>query len=114
MRPAASRFTSCPPARSRSRGYAETVASWFGQEARLSFLPFEEWRAAASEEDAAATWSHLAHSPCASIEAARAAFGYSPRFSSLEAVREALAWLLAAGLVDTAGRRLDGAATAPR
>ncbi|HSW51023.1 MAG TPA: NAD-dependent epimerase/dehydratase family protein, partial [Bryobacteraceae bacterium] len=26
------------------RGYAEAVASWFGKEAKLTFLPWEEWR----------------------------------------------------------------------
>ncbi|HXJ38893.1 MAG TPA: NAD-dependent epimerase/dehydratase family protein, partial [Bryobacteraceae bacterium] len=33
-------------------GYAETVASWFGREANLKFLGWEEWRYTVSEADA--------------------------------------------------------------
>ena len=27
-----------------ARGYAEAMAAWFGQEARLSYLPWREWK----------------------------------------------------------------------
>jgi len=33
-------------------GYAREVAAWFGKEAELKLVPWEEWRAHASEEDA--------------------------------------------------------------
>ncbi|WP_273846112.1 NAD-dependent epimerase/dehydratase family protein [Rubrobacter calidifluminis] len=72
------------------RGYAEAVAGWFGREAHLRFVPFEEWRGGVSEEAAEATWDHIAHSPNCSIEKARRLLGYEPRYTSLEAVREAL------------------------
>ena len=52
-----------------------------------------------SEEDALATWDHLAHSPCASIEKARRLLGYQPRYTSLQAVREAVEWLVEHGIV---------------
>src|SRR5450631_1144639 len=32
------------PAAVSMAGYAEAVASWFGQQARIRFLPWEEWR----------------------------------------------------------------------
>jgi nucleoside-diphosphate-sugar epimerase len=78
-------------------GFARAVAGWFGREANLRLLPWEEWRRTVSPEHASATWDHIAHSPCASIDKARRLLGYTPRYSSLEGVREALAWLIAEG-----------------
>jgi nucleoside-diphosphate-sugar epimerase len=77
------------------RGFAEAVASWFGKEARLKFLPFEEWRRGELPADAEQTWDHIAHSPNASIDKARRLLGYAPRRSSLDAVRESVDWLVA-------------------
>lgn len=41
------------------------------------------------------TWDHIAHSPNSSIAKAERLLGYRPRYSSLDAVREALDWLAA-------------------
>ncbi|GAB4515733.1 MAG: SDR family oxidoreductase [Anaerolineae bacterium] len=82
------------PAAVTLRGYAESVASWFGRQANLRFLPWEEWRKTVSEEEARATWDHIAHSPNCSIEKARRLLGYEPRYSSLEAVYESVRWLV--------------------
>lgn len=76
------------------RGYAEALASWFGHSPRLRFVPWVEWKKGVPEEDAAATWDHIAHSPSCSIEKARRLLGYEPRYTSLEAVREAAEWLV--------------------
>jgi len=81
------------------RGYAETVASWFNQPARLRFLPWEEWNKTVSKDDAAATWDHIAHSPACSIEKARRMIKYEPRYSSFQAVKESLDWAVAHGVV---------------
>ncbi len=85
------------PAALTLRGYAETVAGWFGREARLSFLPWEEWRTGVSERDAQVTWDHIAHSPNCSIEKARRLIAYAPRYRSAEAVREAVDAAIASG-----------------
>ncbi len=53
------------------RGYAETVASWFGKEAKLKFSAGDEWKADFSEEDIQITWDHILHSPNCSIEKAK-------------------------------------------
>jgi len=82
------------------RGYAESMYRHFGQEHRLSFLPWDEWRKTVQEKDAEVTWDHIAHSPNASIEKARRLLGYEPRYSSLEAVQESVDWLVARGLLD--------------
>lgn len=71
-------------------GYAESVAQWFGREARIRFVPWEAWRETASEKDAQVTWDHIARSPNCSIEKARRLLDYRPRYRSLDAIREAL------------------------
>ncbi len=82
------------PAALTLRGYAEAMAAWFGQPARLRFIPWEEWRTAVSEEEAGATWDHIAHSPNCSIAKAQRLLDYRPRYSSLQAVYEAVSWLI--------------------
>ncbi len=90
-------FHAVSPAAVTLRGYAERMARWFGREAALTYLPWEEWKKTVSPSDAAATWDHLAHSPCCSIEKARRLLGYQPRYESLEAVCESVAWLAGHG-----------------
>ena len=85
------------PAACTLRGYAEAVSAWFGHEPLLSYLPWEEWRKTVAQEDAAATWDHITHSPNCSIAKASRLIGYQPRYTSFEAVFEALAWLLQNG-----------------
>jgi len=92
-------FHTVSPAAVTLRGYAEAVYGWFGQEPRLTYLPWEEWKQARTEDEARATWDHIAHSPNCSIDKARRLLGYEPRYTSFEAVREALDWLIAAGQV---------------
>jgi nucleoside-diphosphate-sugar epimerase len=90
------------PAALSMAGYAEAVAGWFGQEARIRFLPWQEWRTTVSEADASKTWDHIARSPSCSIEKARRLIDYQPRYSSLEAVRESVLWLAANRVIDVA------------
>jgi nucleoside-diphosphate-sugar epimerase len=82
------------PAALSLRGYAEAVAGWFGQPANLRYLPWDEWRATVSPEDAGATWDHIAHSPNCSIAKAQRFLDYRPRYSSLQAVYESVQWLI--------------------
>jgi nucleoside-diphosphate-sugar epimerase len=71
-------------------GYAETVASWYGQQARIRFLPWEEWRSNVTEREAEITWDHIARSPHCSMARAQALLGYEPGYTSLEAIQESL------------------------
>jgi nucleoside-diphosphate-sugar epimerase len=87
-------FHAVSPAALTLRGYAEAVFSWFGNKAKLRFLSWDEWRNTVSQEEAAATWEHIARSPNCSIAKARRLLDYQPRFSSLEAVYESLRWLI--------------------
>lgn len=72
------------------RGYANAMARWFGQEAKLNFLPWEEWKKTVNQRDAELTWDHIAHSPNGSILKAKKLLNYHPRYSSLQAVQEAI------------------------
>lgn len=81
------------PAALTLRGYAESVAAWYGRTADLRFLPWDDWKDTVGADEAEAAWDHLAHSPNCSIDKARRLLGYSPRYTSLEAVREAVEWL---------------------
>jgi nucleoside-diphosphate-sugar epimerase len=82
------------PAALTLRGYAEAMAAWFGQPAQLRFVSWEEWQKTATPDEIQATWDHLAHSPNCSIEKARRLLNYQPRYSSLQAVQEAVEWLI--------------------
>jgi nucleoside-diphosphate-sugar epimerase len=94
-------FHTVSPAAISLRGYAESMARWFGREPRLKFLPWPEWKALQSEEEATATWEHIYRSPNSSIDKARRLLGYEPRYTSLEAVYESVTWLIEQGIVET-------------
>jgi nucleoside-diphosphate-sugar epimerase len=87
------------PAAITLRGYAEAMADWFGEPARLQFLPWETWWNTVSKTDAQATWDHIAHSPNCSIAKAQRMIHYQPRYSSLQAVQEAVSWMVANGMI---------------
>jgi nucleoside-diphosphate-sugar epimerase len=87
------------PAAITLRGYAERVSAWFGRPAKLRFLPWEQWKKTVSEEDAWYTWDHIAHSPNCSIAKAERHLGYTPRYTSLEAVYESVQWLIEQGVI---------------
>ena len=82
------------------RGYAEAMYRWFGHQPNLGFAPYADWARAQSADDAQATWEHIARSPNCSIEKGRRLLGYAPRYTSLEAVQEAVTWLVADGQVE--------------
>ena len=81
------------------RGYAEAMYRWFGQEPRLSFEPFDQWKQRLTESDAHSSWGHIMRSSCVSIEKSRQRLGYSPRFSSLEAIQQSVSALIASGRI---------------
>lgn len=72
------------------REYAESAASWFEREASLEFLPWDEWRSTVSDKAAAITRDHILHSPHASIAKAQARLGFQPRYTAVDAAREAV------------------------
>ncbi|HZZ95461.1 MAG TPA: NAD-dependent epimerase/dehydratase family protein [Jatrophihabitantaceae bacterium] len=78
-----------------TRGLASAAAGWFGQEAVLRPVPWNEFDESTTPEHAAASREHLQRSHVMSIEKARNVLGYEPRHSSFDAVHEAVDWLTA-------------------
>ena len=108
---------SCPAAVGRSfhvtadqamtqRGLAAGVARWFGREPALDFVGWDEFTRLAGPEHAEVTREHTTRSITASIARAREVLGYAPRYTALDALHEALAWLAANGQADTGGQSL--------
>jgi nucleoside-diphosphate-sugar epimerase len=94
------------------RGLAAGAAGWFGREPVLDFVTWDEFSRLAGPKHAEVTREHTARSITASIARAREVLGYAPRYSALDALREALAWLAANGQADVGGQPL--AAAGPR
>jgi nucleoside-diphosphate-sugar epimerase len=90
------------------RGLAAGVAGWFGREPALEFVDWPEFELRAGAGHAMATREHTFRGIAASIARARAVLGYAPQYSSLDALREALAWLAAHGQADLGGQDLPG------
>jgi nucleoside-diphosphate-sugar epimerase len=92
------------------RGLATGVARWFGREPVLDFVDWAEFDRRAGPEHAEATRQHTFRSITASITRARQVLGYAPRFTSLDALYEALTWLVANGQADVGGGPLPAVA----
>jgi nucleoside-diphosphate-sugar epimerase len=86
------------------RGLAAGVAAWFGREAVLDLVEWAEFELQVGSEHASATLDDIVRSITASIERSRSILGYAPRYSSLEALRESLRWLVEHGQADVAGQ----------
>jgi nucleoside-diphosphate-sugar epimerase len=82
------------------RGLAHGVAGWFGREPNLQFVDWPEYEQRVGEEHARVTHDHVSRSITASIARAQSVLGYAPRYSALDALHEALGWLVASGEVD--------------
>ena len=87
------------------RGLAAGAAAWFGREPVLEFVGWADFGRQAGSEHAEATREHTFRGIAASIDRARRTLGYAPRYSSLQALYEALTWLVADGQVDVGGQQ---------
>jgi nucleoside-diphosphate-sugar epimerase len=81
------------------RGLAYGAAAWWGREPVLEFVDWAEFERRVGAEHAGATRAHVGRGIAASIERAKAVLGYAPRYSVLQALREAVAWLAEDGQV---------------
>ncbi len=88
-------FNAVSPAALTLRGYAEAMFAFFGHAPNIEFMPFEAWKGTVSADEAQATWEHIARSPSHSIEKAQRLLGYTPFYSSLDAVKQSVSTLLA-------------------
>jgi nucleoside-diphosphate-sugar epimerase len=86
------------------RGLAAGVARWFGREPALDFVGWEEFTRLAGPEHAEVTREHTTRSITASVARARSVLGYEPLYTSLNALHDALSWLVANGQADIGGQ----------
>lgn len=93
-------FNTVSAAALTARGYAAAMYRWFGHEPKLEFQPFEDWIGTLGADDARVSRDHVNRSPCHSIDKARRRLGYAPRYTSLEAIQEAVGWLVKEGQVE--------------
>jgi nucleoside-diphosphate-sugar epimerase len=77
-----------------TRGLAAAAAQWFGRTADLRPVTWQEFSAQTTPAHAAASRDHLQRSHVMSIDKARAVLGYQPQYTSIEAVHEAVRWLI--------------------
>lgn len=92
-RSAGNAFFAVSPRALTLRGFAEAAAAWFGRQANLAYIPLSEYASAVGEENARVTADHVSRSHAMSIEKAKLMLGYAPAHTSLQATREAGAWL---------------------
>jgi nucleoside-diphosphate-sugar epimerase len=88
------------------RGLAAGVAGWFGREPVLDFVGWDEFTRLAGAGHAQVTLEHTLRSITANITRGREVLGYAPRYTALDALREALGWLVADGQADVGGQPL--------
>jgi nucleoside-diphosphate-sugar epimerase len=86
------------------RGLATGVAAWFGREPNLDFVDWPEFESRVGASHAEVTREHTFRNLTASIDRGRQVLGYDPRFTSLDALHEALRWLAAHGEVNVGGQ----------
>lgn len=88
------------------KGYAEAVYRWFGREPRIAYRPFDEWLSTLPDEYKENTKGHIVRSSCHSMQKSRELIGFTPRYSSLEAVRESLEALTTNGNIQFSGLKI--------
>jgi nucleoside-diphosphate-sugar epimerase len=86
------------------RGLAHGVARWFGRAANLELVEWSDYEARVGSGHADTTREHVNRSIAASIDRAKAVLGYAPRYTTLQALHEALTGLVARGEADVAGQ----------
>lgn len=91
-------FHAVSPGALTLRHYAGAMYRYFGHQPNLAFAAWDDWKSRQTEQNATATWEHIARSPNCSIEKGKRLLGYTPR-SSLAAVEDALGWLIANGKI---------------
>ncbi|GAB4070765.1 hypothetical protein GCM10028777_37030 [Angustibacter speluncae] len=90
------------PTATTVRGLAEAGASWFGREADLRHVGWDEFRASTTDELAEQSHDHLVRSHHVSIERTREVLGYAPVWHAQDAVLDAVRRLVADGRLEPA------------
>jgi nucleoside-diphosphate-sugar epimerase len=86
------------------RGLAAAVAGWFGREAVLDLVDWNEFEQRVGPAHAAVTRDHIERGIAASIDRSRSVLGYAPRYSSLATLYQSLRWLVEHDQADVGGQ----------
>lgn len=78
-------------------GCCEAVASLFGREPNLKFLPLAKMEEVLGKEAFGSTKDHVEHSPSCSIDKAQRLLGYQPSYTTEEIYRECIEYILESG-----------------
>lgn len=84
------------------RGFAQEMYRYFGKEPKIAYKPMEEFVKTIKEKDenhGGASESHAGHSAAWSMEKSEKLLGFKPKWSSLEAVQEAVRALIRDGKI---------------
>ena len=80
-------------------GISEFVASLFGKEPKIKFVPLEQMKQILGPEAFEITKDHVLHSPNCSIEKARRLLGYEPHYTIEDIYKESIEYMLDTGML---------------
>jgi nucleoside-diphosphate-sugar epimerase len=95
-------FTAVAPTALSVRGYVEIASGWFGEEASIEPVTWDEYRASTTEEYARESWGHLHRSHVFSIGKAKDLLRYAPAYEPEQAILESVHWLIENGQLEVA------------
>lgn len=81
-------------------GYAKAMYRYFNQEPKIKFLSWEKWCKYVNDDELIDhTYYHIARSGEYSIENAQKLLEYSPKYTTLETVEQAVASYIERGII---------------
>jgi nucleoside-diphosphate-sugar epimerase len=90
-------FSAVAPYAMSLLGCCRFVASLFGRDAVIEYIPLPELRAIVGDDVFEVIDAHVQHSPCSSISKGQRLLGYQPRYTTEQIFRECVEELLETG-----------------
>lgn len=87
-------FHAVAPSALTVRGYAEIAAGWFGRQASLESITWDQFRRETTPEHAESSWGHLHRNHYLSIDKPATMLGYKPAWEPEDAILESVRWLI--------------------
>ena len=81
-------------------GCTRFVASLFGKEPQLEFVPLPRMEEFVGKQSAQIIHDHVIHSPCSSIAKGQKLLGYNPRYTTERIYVESIEYLLESGQLE--------------
>ena len=93
-------FSAVAPYAMSLLGCCRFVASLFGQEPQLEFVPLARMSEFVGEQSSQIISDHVLHSPCSSIAKGQKLLGYQPRYTTEQIYVESIEYLLESGQLE--------------